>query len=34
MHVAGGPPDRFGNLLKSELVRWARVVKEAKIRFD
>ena len=34
MNAAGGPPDRFGALLKSELVRWARVVKAAKIRFD
>lgn len=30
----GGSPERFGELLKSELARWARVVEAAKIRID
>lgn len=34
MIPAGGTPDRLGNLVKSELLRWDRVVKAAKIRAD
>jgi tripartite-type tricarboxylate transporter receptor subunit TctC len=34
MVPAGGPPERLGNLVKSELARWDRVVKAAKIRMD
>jgi len=34
MTPAGGPPDRLGLLVKSELERWDRVVKAAKIKAD
>ncbi|OGA36835.1 MAG: hypothetical protein A3G80_02545 [Betaproteobacteria bacterium RIFCSPLOWO2_12_FULL_62_13b] len=34
MVPAGGPPDRFGNLLKLELARWSRVVAAAGIKAD
>ena len=34
MDPAGGPPERLGNLVKSELPRWDRVVKAAKIKAD
>ncbi|MBI3044340.1 MAG: tripartite tricarboxylate transporter substrate binding protein [Betaproteobacteria bacterium] len=34
MNPAGGPPDRLGNLVKSEVVRWKRVVAAAKIKAD
>jgi tripartite-type tricarboxylate transporter receptor subunit TctC len=34
MNPAGGPPDRLGGLVKSELARWDRVVKAAKIKAD
>jgi len=34
MIPAGGPPDRMGDLVKRELVRWDRVVKAAKITAD
>lgn len=34
MNAAGGPPERLGNLVKSELARWARVVTAAKIKVD
>jgi len=34
MNPAGGPPERFGGLVKSELARWARVVKSAGIKAD
>jgi tripartite-type tricarboxylate transporter receptor subunit TctC len=34
MNAAGGAPERLGNLIKSELTRWARVVNAAKIRAD
>ena len=34
MVPAGGPPERLGNLVKGELVRWTRVVKAAKIQAD
>jgi tripartite-type tricarboxylate transporter receptor subunit TctC len=34
MVPAGGPPERLGNLVKGELVRWDRVVKAAKIKAD
>lgn len=30
----GGPPDRFAQLIKSELERWPRVVAEARIKAD
>jgi len=34
MSPAGGPPERLGELVKSELARWQRVVTAAKIRAD
>jgi tripartite-type tricarboxylate transporter receptor subunit TctC len=34
MNAAGGPPERLGALVKSELARWQRVVTAAKIKFD
>jgi tripartite-type tricarboxylate transporter receptor subunit TctC len=34
MNAAGGPPERLGTLVKSELTRWARVVSAAKIKAD
>lgn len=34
MNPAGGAPDRLGSLVKSELVRWDRVVKAANIKAD
>lgn len=34
MQPASGPPERFGDLIRSELARWARVVKAAKIKPD
>ncbi|MGH7551499.1 MAG: tripartite tricarboxylate transporter substrate binding protein [Longimicrobiales bacterium] len=34
MNPAGGPPERLGTLVKSELARWDRVVKAAKIQAD
>lgn len=34
MIAAGGPPERLGGLVKSELERWNRVVKAAKIKAD
>jgi hypothetical protein len=30
----GGPPERMGDLVKSELARWTRVVKAAGIKAD
>jgi tripartite-type tricarboxylate transporter receptor subunit TctC len=34
MSAAGGPPERLGELVKRELVRWARVVNAAGIKAD
>jgi tripartite-type tricarboxylate transporter receptor subunit TctC len=34
MTPVGGPPERMGNLVKSELARWTRVVKAAGIKAD
>ena len=34
MNAVGGSPDRFGEMVKAELARWARVVAAAKIRAD
>lgn len=34
MNPAGGAPERLGSLVKSELARWNRVVKAAKIKAD
>lgn len=34
MIPAGGPPTRLGDLVRSELARWDRVVKAAKIKAD
>ena len=34
MIAAGGPPERLGELVKSELARWDRVVKAANIKAD
>lgn len=32
--VIGGPPERFGENARSEMTKWARVVKQAGIRLD
>jgi tripartite-type tricarboxylate transporter receptor subunit TctC len=34
MNPEGGPPERFGTLVKRELARWSRVVKTAGIKAD
>jgi hypothetical protein len=34
MSAAGGPPERFGDLVKRELARWSRVVAAAGIKAD
>ena len=34
MNVVGGTPERFGGMVKNELMRWARVVSAAKIKPD
>ena len=34
MTAAGGPPERFGDLVKRELARWSRVVAKAGIKPD
>ncbi len=34
MSPAGGPPERFGALVRNELARWSRVVKSAAIKAD
>jgi len=34
MNAAGGPPERLGELVKSELARWERVVSAANIKAD
>jgi len=34
MNPAGGPPDRFAGLLKSELARWTKVAKVSGARID
>jgi tripartite-type tricarboxylate transporter receptor subunit TctC len=34
MTPVGGPPERLGDLVKRELVRWTRVVKAAGIKAD
>ena len=34
MNAAGGPPARFGNLVRLELARWSRVVAAAGIKAD
>jgi tripartite-type tricarboxylate transporter receptor subunit TctC len=34
MNPAGGAPERFGGLVRSELARWSRVVAAAKIKLD
>jgi tripartite-type tricarboxylate transporter receptor subunit TctC len=34
MNPAGGPPERLGDLVRSELPRWKRVVSAAKIKAD
>jgi tripartite-type tricarboxylate transporter receptor subunit TctC len=34
MTPEGGPPERLGNLVKSELARWTRVVNAAGIKAD
>ncbi len=34
MNAEGGTPERFGGLVKSELARWSRVVKNAGIKAD
>ena len=31
VHICSGPPEHFGDYLKSEIAKFARVVKEAKI---
>ena len=34
MNAAGGPPERLGQLVTSELERWTRVVSAANIKAD
>jgi tripartite-type tricarboxylate transporter receptor subunit TctC len=34
LEPAGGSPERFGEVLKSEMARWAKVVKQAGIKVD
>ena len=34
LEPAGGTPERFGQILKSEMARWAKVVKQAGIKVD
>jgi tripartite-type tricarboxylate transporter receptor subunit TctC len=34
VNPAGGPPERLGELVRSELARWKRVVTAAGIRAD
>jgi len=34
MTPRGGPPERFGDMVRKELARWARVVQAAKIKAD
>lgn len=34
MEPAGGTPEQFGELIRSEIAKWARVVKEAGIKAD
>jgi len=34
LNAGGGPPERLGALVKSELARWRRVVTAAKIKAD
>ncbi len=34
MMPRGGSPERFGDMVRKELVRWARVVEQAKIKAD
>jgi tripartite-type tricarboxylate transporter receptor subunit TctC len=34
MIAVGGSPERFGELVRKELARWSRVVKEAGIKAD
>jgi tripartite-type tricarboxylate transporter receptor subunit TctC len=31
---AGGTPEEFGNIVKAELARWTRVIREARITVD
>jgi tripartite-type tricarboxylate transporter receptor subunit TctC len=30
----GGPPEKFGDLIRSEIAKWAPVVKAANVRID
>jgi tripartite-type tricarboxylate transporter receptor subunit TctC len=30
----GGPPEELGSYIKSEIVKWARVIKDANVRVD
>jgi tripartite-type tricarboxylate transporter receptor subunit TctC len=34
LEPAGGTPARFGEILKSEMTRWAKVVQQAGIKID
>jgi hypothetical protein len=34
MTPRGGSPERFGDMVGKELVRWAQVVEKAKIKAD
>jgi hypothetical protein len=34
LEPAGGSPARFGEILKSEAARWAKVVKQAGIKIE
>jgi tripartite-type tricarboxylate transporter receptor subunit TctC len=34
MEVAGGTPDSFGTLVKSDIAKWAKVIREAGIKVE
>ena len=34
LEPAGGSPERFGQILKNEMTRWAKVVQQAGIKLD
>jgi tripartite-type tricarboxylate transporter receptor subunit TctC len=34
MEVAGGTPEEFGALVKSDIAKWAKVIREAGIRMQ
>jgi tripartite-type tricarboxylate transporter receptor subunit TctC len=34
LEPAGGSPERFGQVLRNEMARWAKVVQQAGIKVD